>query len=76
VIRFLEAQPRWRKMEADLRRFIADWLPAYVRDNRSYLTVASAAPAASTARCTSPKGWPRIFAASARVLVRHRSLIE
>jgi hypothetical protein len=26
-------------MEADLRRFIDDWLPAYVRDNRSYLTV-------------------------------------
>jgi UPF0042 nucleotide-binding protein len=63
VIRFLEAQPEVARMEADLRRFIGDWLPAYVRDNRSYLTVASAAPAASTARCTWPNGLPRIFAA-------------
>jgi UPF0042 nucleotide-binding protein len=39
VIRFLEAQPEVARMEADLRRFIGDWLPAYVRDNRSYLTV-------------------------------------
>jgi UPF0042 nucleotide-binding protein len=39
VIRFLDAQPEVARMEADLRRFIADWLPAYMRDNRSYLTV-------------------------------------
>jgi len=39
VIRFLAAQPEVARMEADLRRFIADWLPAYIHDNRSYLTV-------------------------------------
>ncbi len=38
-MRFLEAQPEVARMEADLRRFIGDWLPAYIRDNRSYLTV-------------------------------------
>ena len=74
VIRFLEAQPEVARMEADLRRFIGDWLPAYVRDNRSYLTVAIG--------CTGGQhGWVYLavwlaggFRDRARVLVRHRAI--
>ena len=40
VARFLEGQEAVGKMAQDIRRFLSDWLPAYVRDNRSYLTVA------------------------------------
>ena len=40
VIRFLEATPDVQEMLGDIERFIEKWLPAYVRDNRHYLTVA------------------------------------
>lgn len=40
VINFLSAEPDVQRMEADIFRFLSDWLPGYVRDNRTYLTVA------------------------------------
>ena len=40
VIRFLEATPAAQEMLGDIERFVEKWLPAYVRDNRHYLTVA------------------------------------
>jgi len=74
VIDFLAADPATRKMLEDVRRFVADWMPAYERDNRSYLTVAIG--------CTGGRHRSVYFvetlAASlqhrSRVLVRHREL--
>lgn len=40
VVSFLESQPEVLRMREDIRRFVADWLPSFIRDNRSYLTVA------------------------------------
>ena len=40
VIDFLERIPEVGRMAEDIRTFVANWLPAYIRDNRSYLTVA------------------------------------
>jgi len=40
VIDFLEAQQSVLDMAEDIRRFVANWLPCFVRDNRSYLTIA------------------------------------
>jgi UPF0042 nucleotide-binding protein len=40
VIEFIERQPAARKMFDDIRTFVDGWLPCYVADNRSYLTVA------------------------------------
>jgi len=40
VIRFLENDAGVRKMLADIRGFLEAWLPALVRDHRSYVTVA------------------------------------
>lgn len=40
VVAFLEAIPDARRMVADIERFVRDWLPSYIRDHRSYLTVA------------------------------------
>ena len=76
VIRFLEAQPEVARMEADLRRFIGDWLPAYIRDNRSYLTVGIGCTGGQHRSVYLAEKLAAHFRESARVLVRHRSLIE
>ena len=76
VIGFLEAQPEVARMEADLRRFIGDWLPAYVRDNRSYLTVGIGCTGGQHRSVYFAEKLAAHFRESARVLVRHRSLIE
>ena len=76
VIAFLAAQPEEARMEADLRRFIDDWLPAYVRDNRSYLTVGIGCTGGQHRSVYLAERLAAHFRTSARVLVRHRSLIE
>lgn len=40
VIDFLEKVPEVGQMVDDIYGFVASWLPSYVNDNRSYLTVA------------------------------------
>jgi UPF0042 nucleotide-binding protein len=40
VIKFLQSQPETMEMLADIKQYIEKWLPCFVRDNRSYLTVA------------------------------------
>lgn len=76
VIEFLEAQPEVRKMLADIQRFIDDWLPAYVRDNRSYLTVALGCTGGQHRSVWFAEKLAAHFRDKARVLVRHRSLAE
>ncbi len=76
VIAFLDAQPEVARMEADLRRFIGDWLPAYIRDNRSYLTVGIGCTGGQHRSVYLAEKLAAHFRESARVLVRHRSLIE
>ena len=39
VIDFLEAQDMAQDLYSDLRQLIEKWLPAFKRDNRSYLTI-------------------------------------
>ncbi|MCF8178456.1 MAG: RNase adapter RapZ [Sulfuritalea sp.] len=76
VVQFLEAQAEVTRMEADLRRFIGDWLPAYIRDNRSYLTVGIGCTGGQHRSVYLAERLAAHFRESARVLVRHRSLIE
>jgi UPF0042 nucleotide-binding protein len=80
VIEFLEAQPEVQKMLADIQRYIDDWLPAYIRDNRSYLTVALGCTGGqhrSVWFAERLAAWFRSHPEKrARVLVRHRSLAE
>jgi RNase adapter protein RapZ len=40
VIDFMKATAEAQRMLEDIRLFVATWLPSFVRDNRSYLTVA------------------------------------
>ncbi|MFZ5511364.1 MAG: RapZ C-terminal domain-containing protein, partial [Pseudomonadota bacterium] len=74
VVSFLEAQPEVLRMAADIRRFIADWLPYYVRDNRSYLTVALGCTGGQHRSVYFAEWLAREFKDVARVLVRHRGL--
>jgi UPF0042 nucleotide-binding protein len=40
VAAFLDSDANVQKMQADILRFVEDWLPCFIRDNRNYLTVA------------------------------------
>lgn len=76
VIAFLEGQPEVQRMFADIERFLADWLPAYIRDNRSYLTVAIGCTGGQHRSVWFAESLARSFAERARVLVRHRALAQ
>jgi UPF0042 nucleotide-binding protein len=76
VCAFLEAQPEVQKMLADIARYLADWLPAYIRDNRSYLTVALGCTGGQHRSVWFAERLAEKFRDSARVLVRHRTLAQ
>ena len=74
VARFLEGQAEVRKMAEDIRGFLAAWLPSYVRDNRSYLTVAIGCTGGQHRSVYLAEWLAREFGGQARVLVRHRAI--
>lgn len=73
VIDFLEKIPEVGRMAEDIRRFVATWLPSYMRDNRSYLTVAIGCTGGQHRSVYLAEWLARRFQDSARVIVRHRS---
>jgi UPF0042 nucleotide-binding protein len=74
VIEFLESEPATKKMLEDIRRFIADWLPEFDRDNRSYLTVAVGCTGGQHRSVYLTEALAARFRSHAQVLVRHREL--
>jgi UPF0042 nucleotide-binding protein len=74
VARFLEGQAEVRRMAEDIRRFLAEWLPSYVRDNRSYLTVALGCTGGQHRSVYLAEWLAGEFRSQARVLVRHRAI--
>ena len=74
VIDFLTADPATRKMLEDIRRFVADWLPAFERDNRSYLTVAIGCTGGQHRSVFFAESLAAHFERRSRVLVRHREI--
>ena len=74
VIDYLEAEPEVLRMRDDIARFIGDWLPCYVRDNRSYLTVGIGCTGGQHRSVYFAEWLGRYFRDRARVLVRHREL--
>ena len=74
VARFLEGQAEVGKMAEDIRRFLAEWLPSYVRDNRSYLTVAVGCTGGQHRSVYLAEWLASQFRDRARVLVRHRAI--
>lgn len=76
VAEFLEAQPEALQMLTDIQRFLETWLPAYVRDNRSYLTVSLGCTGGQHRSVWFAERLAEHFRDKARVLVRHRALAE
>ncbi|TRZ57001.1 MAG: RNase adapter RapZ [Rhodocyclaceae bacterium] len=78
VADYLEAQPEVQRMYDDIQRFIADWLPAYVRDSRSCLTIAIGCTGGQHRSVYLAERLARHFGrlapTPAHVLVRHRAL--
>jgi UPF0042 nucleotide-binding protein len=73
VIDFLEKIPEVERMAEDIHRFVANWLPAYIRDNRSYLTVAIGCTGGQHRSVYFAERLAREFGDGVRVMVRHRS---
>lgn len=74
VIEFLERATDVLKMYGDIRSFIESWLPCFLADNRSYLTVAIGCTGGQHRSVYIAEWLSREFASQARVLVRHRTL--
>jgi UPF0042 nucleotide-binding protein len=74
VARFLESQEDVHRMAEDIHHFVARWLPCYIRDNRSYLTVAIGCTGGQHRSVYLAERLAREFRGLARVLVRHRAV--
>jgi len=74
VIDFLAADTGVQKMLADIRRFVAEWLPSFEHDNRSYLTVAIGCTGGRHRSVYFVEALAALFRGQAQVLVRHRGL--
>ena len=74
VIDFLQAQPDAMHLMTDIQSFVEKWLPAFERDNRSYLTVAIGCTGGQHRSVFMVEQLATHFRDRARVLVRHREL--
>jgi RNase adapter protein RapZ len=72
VVEFLERIPEVERMYGDIRRFVADWLPDYARDNRNYLTVAIGCTGGRHRSVYLVERLAAAFASGQQVLKRHR----
>ncbi len=71
---YIEASPDAMKMQADIRAFVENWLPCFIRDNRAYLTVAIGCTGGRHRSVYFVEALGAIFRDSEQVLVRHREL--
>jgi UPF0042 nucleotide-binding protein len=76
VIEFLENTPSVQNMFSDIRDFLERWLPSFVADNRSYLTVAIGCTGGQHRSVYLAEKLARHFEHQQQVLVRHRELTQ
>jgi len=74
VIGFLDNTPSAQEMFNDIRDFLDRWLPGFVADNRSYLTVAIGCTGGQHRSVYLAEKLARYFEQQQQVLVRHREL--
>ncbi len=74
VIGFLENIPAAQDLFDDIRGFVERWLPCFVADNRSYLTVAIGCTGGQHRSVYLAEKLARHFEQRQQVLVRHREL--
>lgn len=76
VIAYFESQPDVARMVEDIRAFVAAWLPSFIRDNRSYLTVAIGCTGGQHRSIYIAERLAALFRADHHVLVRHRAMMR
>ncbi len=74
VVAFLQAEPLVAEMLADIRAYVEKWLPAYLRDNRAYFTVALGCTGGQHRSVYFAETLAGHFRDRQQVLVRHRGL--
>ena len=74
LARQLAALGEVNRMFEDIRKFVDDWLPCFVRDNRNYLTVAIGCTGGRHRSVYFTERLAHHFKPSNQVLVRHREL--
>jgi UPF0042 nucleotide-binding protein len=73
---FLEGDPNVNRMLADIRGFVETWLPCFIRDNRTYLTIAMGCTGGQHRSVYFAEKLAAYFRAQGQqVLVRHRELV-
>ena len=76
MIEFLDHTPNTQNMFNDIRNFVERWLPSFVADNRSYLTVAIGCTGGRHRSVYFAEKLARHFEHQQQVLVRHRELTQ
>ena len=74
VVSFLDNSPSAQRMFNDIREFIERWLPNFIADNRSYLTVAIGCTGGQHRSVYLTEKLSAYFENQQQVLVRHREL--
>jgi UPF0042 nucleotide-binding protein len=74
VVEFLATNGDVRDMILHVREFVERWLPCFVRDNRSYLTIAIGCTGGRHRSVYFAEQLSAYFGKSRQVLVRHREL--
>ena len=74
VIEYLSSHVDVNRMFDDIRRFIDDWLPCFIRDNRNYLTIAIGCTGGRHRSVYLAVRLAKYFTKKNQVLVRHREL--
>jgi UPF0042 nucleotide-binding protein len=74
VIEFLQSQPMVLAMAEDIRAYVEKWLPSFITDNRSYLTVAIGCTGGQHRSVFIAERLANYFRAHGNVMVRHREL--
>jgi UPF0042 nucleotide-binding protein len=74
VIDFLENTASAQKMFNDIKTFVTDWLPCFIADNRSYLTVAIGCTGGQHRSVYFVEKLAQHFKSQQQVLLRHREL--
>jgi RNase adapter protein RapZ len=74
VVRFLDDLPEVGQMLTDIGNFLERWLPAFVRDNRAFLSVALGCTGGQHRSVYFAERLARRFQGTIPVLIRHRQL--
>ncbi len=71
---FLEQQPLVHVMYEDIQNFVTRWLPSFVQENRSYLTIAIGCTGGQHRSVHIVEELGKHFSQQQQVLIRHREL--